>query len=74
MRIGKNGAIVATTGSSEQIPWCHLAKTSGVRRNCCRGESCIYGLAEKMNIGSIVKKLIAQLYLQVYAECSYLEG
>jgi trk system potassium uptake protein TrkA len=62
----KMDAIVATTGSSEtNILGCHLAKTSGVRRTVAEVENLAFmGLAENMNIGSIVnKKLIAASYI-----------
>ncbi|MDD4755064.1 MAG: Trk system potassium transporter TrkA [Prolixibacteraceae bacterium] len=62
----KMDAIVATTGNSEtNILGCHLAKTMGVRRTVAEVENLAFmGLAENMNIGSIVnKKLIAASYI-----------
>jgi trk system potassium uptake protein TrkA len=62
----KMDAIVATTGNSEtNILGCHLAKTMGVRRTVAEVENLAFmGLAESMNIGSIVnKKLIAASYI-----------
>ena len=62
----KMDAIVATTGNSEtNILGCHLAKTLGVRRTIAEVENLAFmGLAENMNIGSIVnKKLIAASYI-----------
>ena len=62
----KMDAIVATTGSSEtNILSCHLAKTMGVRRTVAEVENLAFmGLAESMNIGSIVnKKQIAASYI-----------
>jgi trk system potassium uptake protein TrkA len=62
----KMDAIVATTGNSEtNILGCHLAKTMGVRRTVAEVENMAFmGLAESMNIGSIVnKKLIAASYI-----------
>lgn len=62
----KMDAIVATTGNSEtNILGCHLAKTLGVRRTVAEVENLAFmGLAENMNIGSIVnKKLIAASYI-----------
>jgi len=55
-------AFVATTGSSEtNILSCHLAKTHNVRRSVAQIENfALMGIAEGMNIGSIInKKLIA---------------
>ncbi|MGC9353045.1 MAG: Trk system potassium transporter TrkA [Mariniphaga sp.] len=62
----KMDAVVATTGNSEtNILSCHLAKTVGVRRTVAEVENLAFmGLAENMNIGSIVnKKLIAASYI-----------
>lgn len=62
----KMDAVIATTGSSEtNILSCHLAKTVGVRRTVAEVENLAFmGLAENMNIGSIVnKKLIAVSYI-----------
>ncbi len=62
----KADAVVATTGNSEtNILGCHLAKTMGVRRTVAEVENLAYmGLAENMNIGSIInKKLIAASYI-----------
>jgi trk system potassium uptake protein len=62
----KMDAVVATTGNSEtNILGCHLAKTMGVRRTVAEVENLAFmGLAESMNIGSIVnKKLIAASYI-----------
>ena len=62
----KMDAVVATTGNSEtNILGCHLAKTVGVRRTVAEVENLAFmGLAENMNIGSIVnKKLIAASYI-----------
>lgn len=62
----KMDAIVATTGNSEtNILGCHLAKSLGVRRTIAEVENLAFmGLAENMNIGSIVnKKLIAASYI-----------
>ncbi len=62
----KMDAVVATTGNSEtNILGCHLAKTLGVRRTVAEVENLAFmGLAENMNIGSIVnKKLIAASYI-----------
>ena len=59
-------AFVATTGNSEtNILSCHLAKTYGVRRTVAEVENLAFmGLAEKMDIGSIVnKKLNAASYI-----------
>ncbi|MFW6246165.1 MAG: Trk system potassium transporter TrkA [Tangfeifania sp.] len=64
--IEKMDAVVATTGNSEtNILGCHLAKTLGVRRTIAEVENLAFmGLAENMNIGSIVnKKLIAASYI-----------
>ncbi|SHJ67878.1 trk system potassium uptake protein TrkA [Tangfeifania diversioriginum] len=62
----KMDAVVATTGNSEtNILGCHLAKSLGVRRTIAEVENLAFmGLAENMNIGSIVnKKLIAASYI-----------
>lgn len=62
----KMDAFVATTGNSEtNILSCHLAKSYGVRRTVAEVENLAFmGLAEKMDIGSIVnKKLIAASYI-----------
>jgi trk system potassium uptake protein len=62
----KMDAVVATTGNSEtNILGCHLSKTMGVRRTIAEVENLAFmGLAENMNIGSIVnKKLIAASYI-----------
>jgi trk system potassium uptake protein len=62
----KMDAVVATTGNSEtNILGCHLAKNVGVRRTIAEVENLAFmGLAENMNIGSIVnKKLIAASYI-----------
>ncbi len=62
----KMDAVVATTGNSEtNILSCHLAKTLGVRRTVAEVENLPFmGLAENMNIGSIInKKLIAASYI-----------
>ncbi len=62
----KMDAVVATTGNSEtNILSCHLAKTVGVRRTIAEVENLAFmGLAENMNIGSIInKKLIAASYI-----------
>lgn len=62
----KMDAVVATTGNSEtNILSCHLAKTVGVRRTVAEVENLPFmGLAENMNIGSIInKKLIAASYI-----------
>ncbi|MBW6536014.1 MAG: Trk system potassium transporter TrkA [Mariniphaga sp.] len=62
----KMDAVVATTGNSEtNILGCHLAKSVGVRRTIAEVENLAFmGLAENMNIGSIVnKKLIAASYI-----------
>src|SRR6056297_140923 len=64
--LAKMDAVVATTGNSEtNILGCHLAKTLGVRRTIAEVENLAFmGLAENMNIGSIVnKKLIAASYI-----------
>ena len=64
--IEKMDAFVATTGSSEtNILSCHLAKSFGVRRTIAEVENLAFmGLAEKMDIGSIVnKKLNAASYI-----------
>lgn len=62
----KMDAVVATTGNSEtNILSCHMAKEVGVRRTVAEVENLAFmGLAENMNIGSIVnKKLIAASYI-----------
>lgn len=62
----KMDAVVATTGNSEtNILSCHMAKETGVRRTVAEVENLAFmGLAENMNIGSIVnKKLIAASYI-----------
>lgn len=62
----KMDAVVATTGNSEtNILSCHLAKTVGVRRTVAEVENLAFmGLAENMDIGSIInKKLIAASYI-----------
>jgi trk system potassium uptake protein len=62
----KMDAVVATTGNSEtNILGCHLAKNLGVRRTIAEVENLAFrGIAENMNIGSIVnKKLIAASYI-----------
>jgi len=62
----KMDAFVATTGNSEtNILSCHLAKSYGVRRTVAEVENLAFmGLAEKMDIGSIVnKKLNAASYI-----------
>jgi len=64
--IEKMDAFVATTGNSEtNILSCHLAKTMGVRRTIAEVENLAFmGLAEKMDIGSVInKKLIAASYI-----------
>jgi len=64
--LDKMDAVVATTGSSEtNILGCHLAKNLGVRRTIAEVENLAFkGLAENINIGSIVnKKLIAASYI-----------
>lgn len=64
--IEKMDAFVATTGNSEtNILSCHLAKSFGVRRTIAEVENLAFmGLAEKMDIGSIVnKKLNAASYI-----------
>jgi len=64
--IDKMDAFVATTGNSEtNILGCHLAKKLGVRRTVAEIENLAYmGLAEQMDIGTIVnKKLIAASYI-----------
>ena len=64
--IGKMDAFVATTGNSEtNILSCHLAKSYGVRRTVAEVENIAYmGLAENMDIGSLVnKKLITASYI-----------
>jgi trk system potassium uptake protein TrkA len=62
----KMDAFVATTGNSEtNILSCHLAKSYGVRRTVAEVENLAFmGLAEKMDIGSIInKKLNAASYI-----------
>ena len=64
--LAKMDAVVATTGNSEtNILGCHLAKTLGVRRTVAEVENLAFmGLAENMDIGSIInKKLIAASYI-----------
>ena len=64
--IEKMDAFVATTGNSEtNILSCHLAKSLGVRRTVAEVENLAFmGLAEKMDIGSIInKKLNAASYI-----------
>ncbi len=64
--IDKMDAFVATTGNSEtNILSCHLAKSFGVRRTVAEVENLAYmGLAEQMDIGTIVnKKLNAASYI-----------
>lgn len=64
--IDKMDAFVATTGNSEtNILSCHLAKSFGVRRTVAEVENLAFmGLAEKMDIGSIInKKLNAASYI-----------
>ncbi len=64
--IDKMDAFVATTGNSEtNILGCHLAKSFGVRRTIAEVENLAYmGLAEQMDIGSIInKKLNAASYI-----------
>lgn len=64
--IDRMDAFVATTGNSEtNILSCHLAKSFGVRRTVAEVENLAYmGLAEQMDIGSIVnKKLNAASYI-----------
>jgi trk system potassium uptake protein TrkA len=64
--IDKMDAIVATTGNSEtNILSCHLAKSFGVRRTIAEVENLAFmGLAEQMDIGTIVnKKLNAASYI-----------
>lgn len=59
-------AFVATTGNSEtNILSCHLAKSIGVKRTVAEVENLAFmGLAEKMDIGSIInKKLNAASYI-----------
>ncbi len=59
-------AFVATTGNSEtNILSCHLAKSFGVKRTVAEVENLAFmGLAEKMDIGSIInKKLNAASYI-----------
>ncbi|MCD6355158.1 MAG: Trk system potassium transporter TrkA [Prolixibacteraceae bacterium] len=64
--IEKMDAFVATTGNSEtNILSCHLAKSLGVKRTIAEVENVAYmGLAEDMDIGSIInKKLNAASYI-----------
>ncbi|MCG6187026.1 Trk system potassium transporter TrkA [Maribellus maritimus] len=64
--IEKMDAFVATTGNSEtNILNCHLAKFFGVRRTVAEVENLAFmGLAENMDIGTIVnKKLNAASYI-----------
>ncbi len=64
--IEKMDAFIATTGNSEtNILSCHLAKSLGVKRTVAEVENLAFmGLAEKMDIGSIInKKLIAASYI-----------
>ncbi len=64
--IEKMDAFVATTGNSEtNILMCHLAKSFGVRRTVAEVENLSFmGLAEKMDIGSVInKKLNAASYI-----------
>lgn len=64
--IDKMDAFVATTGNSEtNILMCHLAKSFGVRRTVAEVENLEFmGLAEKMDIGSVInKKLNAASYI-----------
>jgi trk system potassium uptake protein TrkA len=64
--IDKMDAFVATTGNSEtNILSCHLAKSFGVRRTVAEVENLAFmGLAEKMDIGSVInKKLNAASYI-----------
>ncbi len=64
--IEKMDAFVATTGNSEtNILSCQMAKDFGVRRTVAEVENLAFmGLAEKMDIGSIInKKLIAASYI-----------
>jgi trk system potassium uptake protein TrkA len=64
--IEKMDAFVATTGNSEtNILSCHLAKSFGVRRTVAEVENLAFmGLAEKMDIGSVInKKLNAASYI-----------
>lgn len=64
--IEKMDAFVATTGNSEtNILSCHLAKSFGIKRTVAEVENLAYmGLAENMDIGSIVnKKLNAASYI-----------
>lgn len=67
--IEKMDAFVATTGNSEtNILSCHLAKSFGVRRTVAEVENLAFsGLAESMDIGSLVnKKLNAASYIYKY--------
>ncbi len=64
--IEKMDAFVATTGNSEtNILSCQMAKAFGVRRTVAEVENLAFmGLAESMDIGSIInKKLIAASYI-----------
>ncbi len=64
--IDKMDAFVATTGNSEtNILMCHLAKSFGIRRTVAEVENLEFmGLAEKMDIGSVInKKLNAASYI-----------
>ncbi len=64
--IDRMDAFVATTGNSEtNILSCHLAKSFGVRRTVAEVENLAFmGLAEQMDIGTIVnKKLNAASYI-----------
>ncbi len=64
--IDRMDAFVATTGNSEtNILMCHLAKSYGVRRTVAEVENLEFmGLAEKMDIGSVInKKLNAASYI-----------
>ncbi len=64
--IDKMDAFVATTGNSEtNILMCHLAKSFGVKRTAAEVENLEFmGLAEKMDIGSVInKKLNAASYI-----------
>lgn len=67
--IDKMDAFVATTGSSEtNILMCHLAKSFGVKRTVAEVENLEFtGLAEKMDIGSVInKKLNAASYISKF--------
>jgi trk system potassium uptake protein TrkA len=68
-RVERMDAFIAVTGNSEtNILSCHLAKTLGVKRTVAEVENIDFmGIAENMNIGSIVnKKLIAASYIYKY--------